>query len=608
MVSRGIACVDCTIKCERSHGKQPRIIDRFFKIMFGKDCSQFLYLPPGSANIMKHLTNKETQIVDVNGQKWSVSLSLVKGSLAFKRGWQKFFRDHGLKAGELLVFEYYGESDFIVHIYGTSARERTNFNYNMARRGKTRGREPGTASEDESCDIVGVNNMARRGKKRGRNSGTTSEDESCDIVGVNTSNESISISGDEFQNRKAKHVVKSAGLGVSELLPIPVDAEDPICMINKSDWYHEQNRNSLYDLSFEMEYKTSDAKECERAVITTLDHHTETEQHDANLDNASVPKLSPSYNQVLELTNPAQAEQTKTNAENAQVAVNEENLITSKSGELSSDKLVKALHAKTALSHTENGNEIEKVDDTQIASHSHQEGGQSGGAFKNKFYEKTSDNRKMKKGELDNVCSFQDDKAQPISKSPFVNIAKSEHASVSSSTVKNPLGLHATTITKGIKMEDKDNVFPQLPSDGKEPPMTWNEPQMISPVVVKAEPDLPYETGQLDTTNPFLSPFTADIESKLYLELPVAITLPRGRWRTQPRFHSRMVQMIVYLRDSVRRIWPVVYCEYVGGRALTVNWTNFCELNNIKPGDNCRFEVEDSSLFVFRVDVTHGSG
>lgn len=66
--------------------------------------------------------------------------------------------------------------------------------------------------------------------------------------------------------------------------------------------------------------------------------------------------------------------------------------------------------------------------------------------------------------------------------------------------------------------------------------------------------------------------------------------------------------MIVYLRDSVGRIWPVVYCEYIGSRALTVNWTNFCEQNNIKPGDKCRFQVEDSSLHVFRVDVTHGSG
>ncbi|XP_047966118.1 uncharacterized protein LOC125210622 isoform X1 [Salvia hispanica] len=579
MVSRAIACVDC----DRSQGKQPRPIDRFFKIMFGEDCSQFLYLPPGSAKIMKHLTNQETQIVDVNGQKWSVTLSPVKGSLAFKRGWQKFFRDHDLKAGEFLVFEYYEESDFVVQIYGTSARERTNFSYNMACQGKKRGRDPGTASEDESCEIVGVN----------------------------SSDESISTTGDEFQNRKTKHVVKSAGLGVSELLPIPVDIEDPICMINNSDWYHEEHRNSLYDLSFEMEYKTSDAKKCERAVITMLDPRTETEQHDANLDNASGPKLSLSYNQVLELTNPAQAEQTKTNAENAQVAVNKETLITSNSAELSSDKLVKALHVKTALSHTVNGNEIKKkVDDTQIAPHSHQEGGQSGGDFMNKFYEKTSDNRKMKKGELDNVCSFQDvvpvalDKAQSISKSPFIKIAKREHASISNSTVKNPLGLHATTITKGIKMEDKDNVFLQLPTGGKEPPVTWNEPQMIYPQVVKVEPDLPYETGQLDTTNRFLSPFSAEMESKLYLELPVPITLPRKRCRSQLRFYSR----IVYLRDSVGRIWPVVYRECFGGRALTVNWTNLCEQNNIKPGDKCRFQVEDSSLFVFRVDVTHGSG
>ena len=66
--------------------------------------------------------------------------------------------------------------------------------------------------------------------------------------------------------------------------------------------------------------------------------------------------------------------------------------------------------------------------------------------------------------------------------------------------------------------------------------------------------------------------------------------------------------MIIYLRGSVGGLWPVVYREYVGGGALTANWTEFCKRNSIKPGDKCRFQVEENiANAVFRVIVTHGS-
>lgn len=70
--------------------------------------------------------------------------------------------------------------------------------------------------------------------------------------------------------------------------------------------------------------------------------------------------------------------------------------------------------------------------------------------------------------------------------------------------------------------------------------------------------------------------------------------------------------MIIYLRGSVGGLWPVVYREYigeyVGGGALTANWTEFCKRNNIKPGDKCRFQVEENIAYaVFKVIVTHGS-
>ncbi|KAL1563621.1 hypothetical protein AAHA92_06067 [Salvia divinorum] len=468
-------------------------------------------------------------------------MSLVNGSLAFGRGWEIFFVDHGLKVGEMLTFQYIEGSHFTVQIFGTSGRERTNFD--------------------------------RRSIKRGRDQGTASEDES------------ILTSGDESRNCKMKIAVENAGLGVSKLLPIPEDIVDPICMINKNDWYHEEHRISLYDLSFEIEDRTSDANKCEGGLITMFDPLAETEQHNAYLDNASGPKLSISCNPDLELTNPA---------EDAQVVVIKREI---------ADEIRK------------------KVDDTQIAPHSHQEGRHSGDALMNMLYENPSDNSEMKKAILDNVCSFQDvipvavDKLESISVYPFIKSSKIVERevksifSISSSTVKDPLGLHA--IKKEVKMEDKAKRMHQGSCSGEEPCGLWNQCQMITPPTVKVEPDLLYETGQSDTTNPFsICPFSAQIEIQPYLEVPVKIVLARTRrLRTQViRSQITKAPMIIYLRGSVGGLWPVVYREYVGGGALTGNWTEFCKQNSIKPGDKCRFQVEENITYVvFRVNVTHGS-
>ncbi|KAG6421295.1 hypothetical protein SASPL_117845 [Salvia splendens] len=549
MVSRGLACVDCLLKCDRSHAALGGFLPvyRFFKIMFGNNCSHFLYLPPGSAKLMKHLTNQETQIEDVSGQRWSVKMSLVNGSLAFERGWEKFFVDHGLKVGEVMTFQYIEGGHFTVKIFGTSGRERTNFD----RRSKKRRRDHGIASEDESF-------LASR---------------------------------DESRNCKMKIEVENAGLGVSTLVPIPEDIVDPICMINKNDWYHAEHRISLCDLSFEMENRTSEANKCEGGVITMLDPLAETEEHGAYLDNAPSPKVSISCDRILELTNTVEGdevEKTKTTAE--EVVVIKRDI---------ADESRK------------------KMDDTQMAPQSHQEVSHSGHALTNKFHEKLSDNSEMKKGILDNVCSFQDvipvavDELESISVYPSVGSSKIVKREVksSSSTVKDPLGLHAAK--KEVNMEDQAKRIHQGSCGGEEPSAMWNQPQMIIPPIVKVEPDLPYETGQLDTTNPIsICPFSTQIESQPYLEVSVKIVLAHTRrWRLRLTKSQKMkAPMIIYLRGSVGGLWPVVYREYVGGGALTANWTEFCKRNSIKPRDNCRFQAEENiSFVVFRVIVTHGS-
>lgn len=69
--------------------------------------------------------------------------------------------------------------------------------------------------------------------------------------------------------------------------------------------------------------------------------------------------------------------------------------------------------------------------------------------------------------------------------------------------------------------------------------------------------------------------------------------------------------MIVYLKDPVQRIWPLLYCGVFPVRALTSNWRIFCEKNRIKPGDECRFQAENkkNSLYrLYRVDFVRSFG
>lgn len=72
----------------------------------------------------------------------------------------------------------------------------------------------------------------------------------------------------------------------------------------------------------------------------------------------------------------------------------------------------------------------------------------------------------------------------------------------------------------------------------------------------------------------------------LYLLQKLPEYLPLTR-RVKPFTHKKMV---VLLRDSQMRLWPVFYHEQP--RLLTHGWLDFSRANNIQPEDECIFEVE----------------
>ncbi|KAM5571786.1 hypothetical protein ABKV19_012063 [Rosa sericea] len=119
------ACADCTQKCLLVHGNKKsgsHIETSFFKIMFGKQFSEFMELPPKVARILL-LSDRRTFLEDSRGLRWKVAISSVNGSWAFQQGWNAFALDHDLQVGDFLVFNYVVGSHFTVKIYDNSGCE-----------------------------------------------------------------------------------------------------------------------------------------------------------------------------------------------------------------------------------------------------------------------------------------------------------------------------------------------------------------------------------------------------------------------------------------------------------------------------------------------------
>ncbi|KAK9726732.1 hypothetical protein RND81_05G233600 [Saponaria officinalis] len=121
------ACAECTRSCMSLHKAKLDpypIVCSFFKVMFGKQFSEELIVPPKFAKTLKSLVGKKTYLEDSTAQKWDVKLSKVKGSVVIQQGWQEFSVDHGIEIGDFVVFHYIRGSHFIVQIFTRSGCER----------------------------------------------------------------------------------------------------------------------------------------------------------------------------------------------------------------------------------------------------------------------------------------------------------------------------------------------------------------------------------------------------------------------------------------------------------------------------------------------------
>ncbi|KAG8054300.1 hypothetical protein GUJ93_ZPchr0001g32288 [Zizania palustris] len=115
------ACVDCTMRCVRIHGRASSsdkarsipTLPSFFKIMIGY-FSEIMEIPRPFARTIVDLTGSNVYLEDAFGLRWRVRLCLHDGALSFGHGWKNFVLDHNIGAGEFLVFRQIARSVFTV--------------------------------------------------------------------------------------------------------------------------------------------------------------------------------------------------------------------------------------------------------------------------------------------------------------------------------------------------------------------------------------------------------------------------------------------------------------------------------------------------------------
>ncbi|XBI67096.1 hypothetical protein VPH35_046514 [Triticum aestivum] len=153
------ACVDCTRRCARVHGRATASSSgqappapvatppSFFKVMTGS-FSEKLDVPPPFAKNISDLADTNVYLEDAFGLRWRVYVSSRDGRLSFGHGWSNFVLDHAVAVGEFLVFRHITRSVFVVQIFAKSACERLHLCEKNKRQSKKRKKPQEKASSD----------------------------------------------------------------------------------------------------------------------------------------------------------------------------------------------------------------------------------------------------------------------------------------------------------------------------------------------------------------------------------------------------------------------------------------------------------------------------
>lgn len=222
----------CCLLCEFPHSDGFWLVN--YKIIIPFNFIYLQCLPQKISQAIPILVAGQDHVLeDTNGQHWKVTLSTKDGHLAFEKGWDNFFADHGLREGYILAFHYIMNSHFVVQIIDNTGFEKLKFPITNGKK-KKRSKIDVNGNAVEEC-----HNLFNHSTKK---QGSMFSDISDSAAGIHSQPMSKDkASSLENGNRRYQHVA-----------PADSDIEQVYMITRAAGYIHEEDRSPLLDfINFE---------------------------------------------------------------------------------------------------------------------------------------------------------------------------------------------------------------------------------------------------------------------------------------------------------------------------------------------------------------------
>ncbi|KAA8547272.1 hypothetical protein F0562_003864 [Nyssa sinensis] len=122
-VTEGSKSVGLQIEMDRISNPGSSRRPSFFKVLMG-DFSQQLRIPPAFVKHFNGVVPLKCMLWNSAKRSWHVDVEMVDKKLFFQKGWGPFVQDNSLEAGDFLLFQCTGNSQFYVEMYGKNCCEK----------------------------------------------------------------------------------------------------------------------------------------------------------------------------------------------------------------------------------------------------------------------------------------------------------------------------------------------------------------------------------------------------------------------------------------------------------------------------------------------------